>query len=326
MSIERPCIAVDVRCADSFRVYSVISFPLPMVPTAHGHAGDGTTTLRRQGVSPEPCQAERHWMNRQPVLKETMEATVHRVAATFFLLVVTAVLPIAGEEISLRDGTTIVGHMTAISPEKIEVETSYGKIQLRRTDILSISFPENGTPAVGASEPLPAKREAPKIDEALNGIQYVNRTGGFVLTVPPDWMVNTDLHRAPETLTTLSSHDKLRYLLVMREEYPGSLESYKQLTLLSARRTLGNFEELGQSLATIDGKSALLVFYRGTLQQGTNLPVEFLSAIIASGRTYTKVTVWCVEPLFHDMQPAFEKIVNSYRSTGGQTTAATSKP
>jgi hypothetical protein len=55
-------MTVGVRCAMSFRVYSVISFPLPMVPTAHGHVGDGTTTLGRQGVSPEHCQAERRWM------------------------------------------------------------------------------------------------------------------------------------------------------------------------------------------------------------------------------------------------------------------------
>ena len=48
--------------------------------------------------------------------------------------------------------------------------------------------------------------------------------------------------------------------------------------------------------------------------------MEFLTAIIQSGNTYTKVTAWCVEPLFHDMQPTFEKIVSSYRSTG-QTTA-----
>jgi hypothetical protein len=255
-----------------------------------------------------------------------MEVIVHRISGTFFLLVLTAVLPAAAEEISLRDGTKIVGHMTAVSSDKIEVETSYGKIQLKRSDILSINFPENGTPAASASEPGPAKTEAPKMDEALNGIQYINRTAKFSLTLPPDWMIATDLHRAPETLTALSSRDKMRYLIVMQEEYPGSLESYKQLAMLNARRTLGNFEELAESPATIDGKSALLVFYRGTLQKGNNLPVEFVSAIIESGKTYTKVSVWCVEPLFHDMQPAFEKLLNSYRSTGGQTTAATSKP
>jgi hypothetical protein len=93
----------------------------------------------------------------------------------------------------------------------------------------------------------------------------------------------------------------------MQEEYPGSLESYKELTMLSARRSLSNFEELSESPATIDGKSALIVFYRGTLQKGSNLPVEFVSAIIASGKTYTKISAWCVEPLFHDMQPGFER-------------------
>jgi len=251
---------------------------------------------------------------------------MHRIAATFFLFVVTAVLPAGAEEISLRDGTKIVGHMTAITPDKIEVETSYGKIQLKRSDILSISFPENGTPTGSASQPAAIKTEVPNIDEALNGIQYINRTAKFALTVPPDWIIATDLHRTPETLAALSSRDKMRYLIVMQEEYPGSLESYKELTLLNARRTLGSFEDLAESPATIDGKPGLLLFYRGTLQKGSNLPVEFLSAIIPSGKTYTKVSVWCVEPLFHDMQPTFEKILNSYRSTGGQTTAATSKP
>jgi hypothetical protein len=256
-----------------------------------------------------------------------MGATVHcRVAATFFLFVVTAVLPATAEEISLRDGTKIVGHMTAVTPDRIEVETSYAKIQLKRSDILSINFPENGTPAASASEPVPTKTETPKMDEALNGIQYINRTGKFALTVPPDWIIATDLHRPPETLTALSSRDKMSYLLVMQEEYPGSLDSYKQLTLLNARSILGNFEELAESPATIDGKSAVLVFYRGTLHTESSLPVEFLSAIIASGKTYTKASVWCVEPLFHDMQPTFEKMLNSYRSTGGQAMAATSKP
>jgi hypothetical protein len=112
----------------------------------------------------------------------------------------------------------------------------------------------------------------------------------------------------------------MRFLMVIQEEYPGSLESYKELNILSARKMLGNFEELAQSPVTIDGKPGLLVFYRGTSQK--DLPVEFVSAFIQSGKTFTKVTAWCVEPLFRDMQPTFEKILNSYRSTDGQTSAA----
>jgi hypothetical protein len=235
------------------------------------------------------------------------------------------------EEISLKDGTKIVGHMTAITPEKIEVETSYGKMQLKRSDIVTISFPENGTSA-NAGQPSPSgltqgaslQGDPSKVDEALNGLIYVNRTSRFTLTLPPDWIIAPELRRAPETLAGLTSRDKLRFLMVAKEEYPGSLESYKELTMLGARHNLSNFEELSEAPATIDGKPALMIFYRGTLPKVSNLPVEFVSAIVVSGKTYTKVTAWCVEPLFHDVQPAFEKMLNSYRSTTGQTTAAVS--
>lgn len=246
-----------------------------------------------------------------------------RVPSTLFLGLALA-LPVVGEEIALKDGTKIVGHMTAVSADTIEVNTSYGTVQLKRSDILTINFPENGTAASNAT--APAKSDTPKVDESLNGLQYTNRTAKFSLTLPPDWMIATDLRGGPDTLAALSSRDKMRYLVVIQEEYPGSLESYKELTLLNARQSLGNFEELAQSPVTIDGKPALLVYYRGNLHKASELPVEFLSAIIQSGKTYTKVSVWCVEPLFHDVQPAFEKMINSYHSLAGQTTATAAKP
>lgn len=232
------------------------------------------------------------------------------------------------EEISLKDGTKIVGHMTSVAPDKIEVETSYGKMQIKRSDVLTISFPENGASANAAqpssSQGATLNAVAPKLDESLNGLVYVNRTAKFTLTMPPDWVIAPELRHGPEILAGLASRDKLRFLLVAQEEYPGSLESYKELTMLGARRNLASFEELSESPATIDGKPALLIFYRGNLAKASNLPVEFVSAIVVSGKTYTKVTAWCVEPLFHDMQPAFEKVLNSYRSNSGQTTAAVS--
>jgi hypothetical protein len=252
---------------------------------------------------------------------------MRRLAITLPLFLATVVLPAKAEEIALKDGTKIVGHMRSISGDTIEVETAYGKIQLKRSDIVTIRFPENAPGATSdGSEATPSKTTVTKIDESLNGLQYVNRTGKFTLMLPPDWTIAADLRKSPDTLAALSSRDKMRYLIVVQEEYPGSLESYKELTLLNARRNLGSFEELSSSEATIDGKSALLVFYRGTLEKVSNLPVEFVSAIVQSGKSYTKISLWCVEPLFHDMQPAFEKVVNSYHSTSGQATASTSKP
>ena len=237
------------------------------------------------------------------------------------------------EEISLKDGTKLVGHMTAITADKIEVETSYGKIQVKRSDILTITFPENGANSVArpagnpdsTAAPAAAAQPLPKIDESLNGVAYTNRTGRFTLTLPPDWVIAPELRKQPETMAALSSRDKMRFLLAVQEPYPGSLDSYKDLVILSARRNLDSFEELGQTAVTIDGKASLMLYYRGTLR-GSKLPVQFVSAIVPAGNTYTKVSAWCIEPLFHDMQPMFEKTLNSYKSMGGPTTAVAQKP
>jgi hypothetical protein len=246
------------------------------------------------------------------------------ISASLFGFIFLGAVSAFAEEISLKDGTKIVGHMTAVSSDKIEVETSYGKIQLKRSDILTISFPENGAPS-GTNEASSVKRDLPKIDEALNGVMYTNRTGKFTLNLPKDWVISPELRKSPDTLAALTSRDKTRFMLVVQEEYPGSIESYKEMVILNARRNLASFEELNQAPVTIDGKASLLVFYRGALK-GSNLPVQFVSAIIPSGNMYTKVSAWCIEPLFHDVQPSFEKTLNSYRSMGGQTTAGASKP
>jgi hypothetical protein len=239
---------------------------------------------------------------------------------TIWLLILTAALPALTEEIVLKDGTKIVGHMTGITSEKIEVETSYGKVQLNRGDIVTINFPENGSGK--APDAAAVKQALPKIDDILTGTQYMNRTAKFSLTLPPEWVIDPNLRNSPSTLAGLTSKDKMRFAMVVQEDYPGSMDSYRELTMLGARRTLTNFEELAHSNATIDGKTALLVYYRGALQKSNNLPVEFLSAFLQSGNTYTKITVWCIEPLFHDMQPAFEKIVTSYRTSGRISAAA----
>jgi hypothetical protein len=232
-------------------------------------------------------------------------------------------LPAAAEEILLKDGTKIIGHMTALQADRIEVETAYGKMQLKRGDIITINFPENGTTGVSGS---PAVKDAVlTIDESLRGTQYVNKTGKFTLSLPPDWKIDPKPRSAP-IVTVLSSHDDLRFLTVTQEEFSGSLESYKGLLELTYRKMFGSYEELSVSPVKIDGKSALLLSFRGISSKGNNLPVQFLVAIIPSGTTYTRVATWCVEPLFHETQPVFEKIVSSYHSSGVPALAQLAKP
>jgi hypothetical protein len=252
---------------------------------------------------------------------------MRRILLTSSLFVVAAALPLAAEEISLKDGTKIVGHMTSLSADKVEVETSYGKMQVKRSDILTINFPENGTIAStgtggSAATPTTASAKPPAIDDSLQGTQYLNRTGKFSLTLPPDWKINSNLVRSPQTVSGLSSRDEMRFVLVSREEYTGSLESYKGLGDIQARRSLSNYEELSSSPITIDGKAGVLISYRGTMPKAENLPVQFMVAIFPSGTTYTRIAAWCVEPLFHEMQPTFERILTSYHSADGNSRSA----
>jgi hypothetical protein len=253
-----------------------------------------------------------------------MEASMQRILSALLLLFV-ASLPAAAEEISLKDGTKIVGHMTAFLGDKIEVETAYGKMQLKRSDILTISFPENNTGTTSAASS--AKSDGPpNIEDSLRGTQYVNKTGKFSLTLPANWKINRNSIHLSTTVAGLSSQDDMRYLIVSQEEYTGSLESYEGIIEINVRKGLANYEKLMKSPITIDGKPALLVSYRG-LSKDNNVPIQFLVAMIPSGNTITKVTAWCVEPLFHETQPAFEKIMTSYRSTGQiSAAAASSKP
>ena len=241
-----------------------------------------------------------------------------------FSLFLAMSLPAAAEEFLLKDGTKIVGHMSALQADKIEVATAYGKMQLKRGDIIAINFPENGTIAAPGSPA--AKDAALSIEESLHGTQYVNKTRTFTLTVPPDWKIDPKQPRSAPVVTFLSSHDGMRFLTVTQEEYNGSLESYKGLLELTYRKMFGSYEELSESPVKIDGKSALLLSFRGISSKADNLPVQFLVAIIPSGITYTRVATWCVEPLFHETQPMFEKIVSSYHSGAIPAVAQLAKP
>ena len=219
-------------------------------------------------------------------------------------------LPATAEEIALKDGTKIVGHMSALLGDKIEVETPYGKMVLNLADIVTISFPENN-PATSAKDKTPV----PNIEESLRGTQYANKTGQFTLTVPSDWKIDPKLPHSAVVFAGLSSKDGMRFLTVSREEFNGSMESYKGLLDLKYRKSFGNYEELSESPLNIDGKPALLISFRGVLTNADNTPVQYLVAIIASGKTYTRVAAWCVARLFHETHPRFEKILTSYRAS-----------
>ncbi len=242
-----------------------------------------------------------------------------------FLLTLALAQGAAAEEIILKDGTKIVGRMTAVSGDKIEVETAYGKMSVKRGDIVSISFPENGKQGPSGGAPS-SPEDKPKIEESLDAGQYTNKTGEFSLAVPSDWKINPSLYGTNGALAGLSTRDSMRFLLVVREEYPGTIDSYKQLIEIQARSNLGDYEKISETPMKIDNKSAIVMSYRGLLVKANNLPVQFLAAIIPVGSAYFRVSTWCVEPLFNESQTMFENIISSYHYTNTSSALPAAKP
>lgn len=230
-----------------------------------------------------------------------------------------AMLSASAEELVLKDGTKIQGRMLAVKGDKIEVQTAYGKMQVRRSDILAINFPENGGTAVSESSGDP--RKAMPVDESLTGTEYVNRTAHFTLTVPIEWKINPELRVSTDTLAAFSSRDNMRFVIVEHETFAGSLESYKGLVEIASRRNVTDFEKLSESNVTIDGRPGMLLVFRGTNPQAQNLPIEFVAAIANFGGEYLHAVAWCVEPLFNEAQRTLESILLSYHRIGESPSA-----
>jgi len=251
---------------------------------------------------------------------------LRNLSLTVFALLLTTGSPAAAEEILLKDGSKIVGHMNALQADTIEVDTAYGKMQVKRADIVTINFPENSPSANSAPQPQPVKEVAPPVDESLLGTQYLNKTNKFSLVVPVDWGIDKLLPRTPPMVTVLRSHDNMRFLTVTQEEFNGSMESYRGLLELTYRKMFAGYEEISESQARIDGKAAMLISFRGISAKANNLPVQFLVGMFATGpNTYTRVVTWCAEPLFHEAQPMFEKIINSYHGDAALAAAQSRK-
>lgn len=228
-------------------------------------------------------------------------------------LVVLAIVAAAhAEQIVLKDGSKVLGRMTAIHGDKIEFETPYGKMQLQRADIQTIDFPENHP----STSQNPAEKAPKPADESLNETSYVNRTGNFGLTVPIEWSVlPAESRTGTLAIGALASRDRSRYIMVIQEEFSGSLEAYKEIVELQTSRDLENFQKVSESPVTIDGHSAFVATYRGLSEK---TPIVYSMGLIGYDGKVVRVVGWCIEPLFKESQRTFETIISSYHQLGPQ--------
>lgn len=223
-------------------------------------------------------------------------------------IVVLAGIPALAEEIQLKDGTKVTGKITGVKDDVFQVKTSYGEIQIPRSEIVSINFPEN-QPKSAATEKEIAE---PPVQESLEGTHYVNRTGNFELYLPPGWKI---ARKQPGLLAFLSSSDETVVLTIKSEVFGGTLNSYKELVEMQLKNNFSNYKRLGESTVALDGKAGVQLEWKGKAKDDSdNTPMRNLDVLLPYEGKVMRITFLTVEVLFNDARPQMEKILASYKS------------
>lgn len=226
----------------------------------------------------------------------------------FGLLTVTLLLltlPTAAEEIVLKDGTKIVGKIIGVKGETFQVQTSYGEMQVPRSDVVTINFPEN--------QPQSKEKELSPIDETIEGKLYVNRTHKFRLEVPTGWTsILTSLRKTNnDVVAALSSSDETLLVLVTPEKFAGSLASYRALAEIQYQSEFAGYERVSEEEFQLDGRKGLRLVWRGKSKEN-QAPFKSVVIILPYDGKMLRITCLTIEPLFDEGLPLFEKIIRSY--------------
>jgi hypothetical protein len=154
-----------------------------------------------------------------------MERNMRRIARILMAAGTLASASIWAEDIQLKNGTKITGKLTGISGDNFQVQTAYGDMKVPRSDVLTITFPENQTSKSNEK----ADDALAQVDESLEGTTYLNRTSNFAATVPEGWVLSPDLRKANDIVAALKSADATLFFLVTQETYAGKLSTYQVL-------------------------------------------------------------------------------------------------
>ena len=233
------------------------------------------------------------------------------IKTVFILLAVAVCIQCAAEDILLKDGTKITGQITGVNADKFVVKTTFGEIQVPKTEVVSITFPENKPKEAPFST---TSKPAVAIEESVQGTTYTNQTEKFQLTVPEGWttwpeMVGGDIHGA------VKSSDETLFMFYTPEKFSGSLSTYAVLAETQLKTKFKDFEKLSQSDVTFNGKPAIRIVWHGKNTAAHDTPVKALFYVIPGTGAMNRLSFLTIEELFDPALPTFEKIAASYKST-----------
>ena len=222
-----------------------------------------------------------------------------------FLLITVFVAPrLKAEELLLKDGTKITGKLIAVNDDTFQVKTAYGEIKVPRSDVVTISFPEN----------QPKEAAMPEVEESLSGTSYSNKTGAFRVTIPSGWELAPEMRKAAEVVAALKSADETLFFLVTPETFAGTLATYKVLAETQYKNKFSDYEKVSESDIEVDGHKGIRFVFQGKPDKTTSM--KCLVYMLPYDGKMVRLSFLTLEPLYNDAVPVFEKIAASYHATG----------
>jgi hypothetical protein len=242
---------------------------------------------------------------------------VQRLIRLIWLGVLLVPLGLSAEDIQLKDGSKITGTLTGINGDAFHVKTAYGDIQVPRSQIVSITFPEKVSSTQGSSESA-----SPLIDESINGTAYTNRTAHFRLALEPGWSIAPELRKpAQDVVAAFKSEDLTLFFMVTPEKFAGTLPTYRVLAETQYRSKFKDYKSISESPAKLDSRSGIRLIFQGT-SADTNTAIKFLVYIVPYEGRMVRLSFFTLEPLFDSALPVFEKIAASYHSFANESVAS----
>ncbi len=202
---------------------------------------------------------------------EHMRICAKYVTAVLFCL---ACICAAAEQIELKNGTKFTGTVVAVQGDIFRIKTAYGEIQVPRSDLVTISF--SGANSAGD---VPEKQSAP-VEETLSGTNYINRTGGFELTVPEGWVLGPELReKQPDIIAALKSPDQSQFVVVTPEKFAGNLTTYEVFCETQYQSKFQDYKRIEKSDIKLDGRPGIRMIFQG-VSSTNHIGLKFLVYIL----------------------------------------------
>jgi hypothetical protein len=223
------------------------------------------------------------------------------------LVVLIIVSALSAEEIQLKNGSKISGTIVGVEGGIFQVKTDYGDVRIPRSDMVSVSFVDQG-PADAET-----KKEPPIVNESLVGTAYANHTANFDLVVPDGWLLAPELRKGqPDIIAALKSPDEAQFLVVTPEKFAGTLTTYEVFCETQYQTKFQDYKRLEKTDIQLDGRPGMRIVFQG-VAPSNRISLKFLVYIVQYEDQMIRLSFLTLEPLFTDSVPAFEKIAHSYQ-------------